>query len=121
MQCTSLIASNYTSNLGQQHPNLYQVHKFMALDPNELGWFIENVGLAARSVGISEREANIITSSMSRSLNLRCLPPIAVLPGGPVAPQGLCTDATCELAPNAACTAYDFPNGISPGKLSLFL
>lgn len=86
----------------------------MALDPNELGYFIEQVGLAAKTVGISDTEANTITSSMSRNLNYRCLPPVAVIPGGPVGPQSMCTDSTCDLANNAVCSAYDYPGGISP-------
>jgi hypothetical protein len=86
----------------------------MALDPDELGYFIDQVGAAARVMGISDGEATTITTNMGLNLGLRCRAPVAIVAGKPAQPQGICTDATCELAPNPDCAAYDYPDGISP-------
>jgi len=86
----------------------------MALDPIELGYFIEQVGFAAQSVGLTKKEATTITNIMNQGLTYRCRPLSALFPGGVVGPQSLCTDVSCPLAPNYDCTGYDFDNGTSP-------
>ena len=35
----------------QGDPSMYRVHKYMNLDPNEVGYFISQVGGAAASFG----------------------------------------------------------------------
>ena len=86
----------------------------MSLDPNELGYFIEQVGLAAQSVGLTSAEADGITTNMNAGLNFRCRPESALFPGGVIGPQSLCTNPSCPLAPNYDCSVYDFDNGTSP-------
>lgn len=86
----------------------------MSLSPDELGYFIQQVGGAALVVGLTQDEANNITTKMSTSLTFRCRPPASLSPGGPAGPQSICTDKDCPLAPNADCSAYDFDNGTSP-------
>jgi hypothetical protein len=94
--------------------SLYQVHKYMSLDPDDLGYFISQVGAAAQVVGLTSDEANSITTQMSTGLTYRCKPPTAITPGGPLGPQSICTNAKCPLAPGAVCSAYNFDNGTSP-------
>jgi len=86
----------------------------MSLDPNELGYFIEQVGLAAQSVGLTSAEADGITTNMNAGLNYRCRPESALFPGGVIGPQSICTNPSCPLAPNYDCSVYDFDNGTSP-------
>ena len=38
---------------------MYEVHKFMALDSNEVGYFIEQVGLSAKSFGVAEEDGKV--------------------------------------------------------------
>jgi len=111
-QCSIIGSVNFTSAL--QKTSLYQIHKFMALDPNELGYFIQQVGLAAQSVGLTSDEAEVIMTNMNAGLNYRCRPDSALFPGGVVGPQSICTDESCPLAPNYDCSVYDFDNGTSP-------
>lgn len=86
----------------------------MALDPYDLGYFIEQVGLAAQSVGLTLAEATAVTNDMAQGLTYRCRPLSALVPGGIVGPQSVCTDSSCPLAPDYDCTGYDFDNGTSP-------
>jgi hypothetical protein len=86
----------------------------MSLDPDELGYFIAQIGDAAQVIGLTPDEANVITSRMSTGLTFRCKPPSAITPGGIPGPQSICTDEECPLAPESDCTAYDFNNGTSP-------
>jgi hypothetical protein len=112
LQCSVIGGANFTSNLGKT--NLYEVHKFMALGPNELGYMIQNVGLSALVLGMTPDESNNITTKMNTGLNFRCKPPVALTPGGTPGPNSICTDKTCPLAPNPDCSAYSFKDGISP-------
>jgi hypothetical protein len=94
--------------------NLYQIHKYMALDPFEVGYFIEQVGLAAQLVGLTPKEANTLTTALGEGVTYRCRPAVVLFKGGVPGPQSICTDSSCPLAPNADCSAYDFDNGTSP-------
>ncbi len=86
----------------------------MSLNPYDLGYFIQQVGLAARSVGLTQKEATAVTDDMAQGLTFRCKPLSALVPDGLVGPQSICTDASCPLAPDFDCTGYDFDNGTSP-------
>ena len=111
-ECSTIEQSNFSSSL--QKSSLYEIHKFMALNPDDLGYFIEQVGLAAQSVGLTQAEATKITDAMAEGLTYRCKPLSPLVPGGIVGPQSICTDASCPLAPDYDCTGYDFDNGTSP-------
>ncbi|KAF2663139.1 hypothetical protein BT63DRAFT_380420 [Microthyrium microscopicum] len=112
MQCSTIGSANFTSAL--QKTSLYQIHKYMALNPDELGYFIQQVGLAAQLGGLSTTEATTITTNMGNGLTYRCKAPAPLFPGGVVGPQTICTDASCPISPNADCSAYDVNNGTSP-------
>ena len=112
MGCSTIGSVNFTSAL--QKTSLYEIHKYMALDPFELGYFIEQVGLAGQLVGLTADEAEGIQNKMDQSLTYRCRANSALFPGGIVGPQSICTDKSCPLAPNSNCSDYDFDNGTSP-------
>jgi hypothetical protein len=114
MQCTTITAagSSFTSVLNKT--SLYEVHKFMSLDPYDLGYFIDQVEGAARVIGLTAGEAAAIKQEMSSSLTFRCKPKVAITPGAPLGPQSICTNKDCPLDPNPDCSAYDLNNGTSP-------
>jgi len=94
-------------------PSLYDVHKFMSLDPNEVGYFISQVGLAAASFGVASSDITIVANSLVSYFDYRCTPPMTIVPGAGPQLQEICGDPTCPLAPNPECWYY--PNsGIEP-------
>jgi hypothetical protein len=89
----------------QGNPNMYEVHKYMNLDPNELGYFISQVGAAATCLGVASSDVTIVANVLMEYFGYRCSPPMAIT--GPVLPQSMCTDCDkCPYAQNADCSAY---------------
>lgn len=74
--------------------NLYEVHKFMALDSYEVGWFIQQVGLAATSLGVSAADATAVGAALTKFFDYRCLAPVSIPSTAPPAPQSICTDVS---------------------------
>jgi len=91
----------------QGHTSMYEVHKFMALNSAEVGYFIEQVGLSAASFGVATADVDIVGKALTDLFDYRCAPATSVL-GGKVAPelQSICIDADCPIAANATCSAY---------------
>lgn len=69
---------------------MYEVHKFMALDPNQLGYFIENVGLSAASFGVTSSDVAAVGTALMNAFGYRCLPPASIPPFEPPALQSIC-------------------------------
>lgn len=87
--------------------NMYEVHKFMALDPKEVGWFIQNVGLAAASFGVADADVKIVGEALNKAFGYRCSPAASIPPTAAAAPQAICIESSCPIAPtNATCSLY---------------
>lgn len=86
--------------------NMYAVHGFMALGPNAMGYFIQEVGLAAASFGVAPADITAAATALNTLFNYKCLAPAAILPMAPVEPQSICIAPSCPLAPNNTCSAY---------------
>ena len=76
----------------------------MDLDPNELGYFIQQVGLAALSFGVTQADANTVGMVLMQYFGYRCSPPLAIT-SGPML-QSMCINKKCPLDPNAMCNLY---------------
>lgn len=74
--------------------SMYQVHKFMALDNAEVGWFIEQVGLAASSFGVSSSDVAAVGSALQSTFGYRCEPPASIPPSAPAQLQSICTEVS---------------------------
>lgn len=83
----------------------------MALDENELGYFISQVGLAALSFGVTQDDVNTVGGVLFSYFGYRCSPPLAIT-AGPLR-QSMCTDKSCPKDPNAVCWEYPW-HGIDP-------
>ncbi|KAE9364914.1 hypothetical protein N431DRAFT_446630 [Stipitochalara longipes BDJ] len=82
--------------------DLAYVHKFMDLDHNDIGHFIDQLTLASVHFGFSENDALSLSDSMNAKFNVRCSPPDAT---GHL--YSLCQDSTCPLAfPSPDCAPY---------------
>ena len=85
----------------------YSVHKYMALDANQVGYFITQVGLAAASFGVAKEDVIAVGMSLNKVFNYKCAPPAVVVPAqGPVL-ESVCIADSCPLAPNAVCDKYE--------------
>lgn len=87
--------------------NMYAVHGFMALGPNAMGYFIQEVGLAAASFGVAADDIKAAATALTTLFDYKCLAPAAIIPMAPVEPQSICIANSCPIAPmNATCSAY---------------
>lgn len=73
-------------------PSMYEVHKFMALDEAEFGWFVMNVGLSAASFGVSAADVSAVGSALNSLFGYRCEPEEIIPPVQGPWLQSICTD-----------------------------
>lgn len=90
------------------------VHRFMDLSAAEVGYFIQQVALAASSFGVAQDDIAIVGKALNSIFNVRCAPPTTVIPAQGAQLQSICEDETCPLAPNNTCAAY--PAAMKPAK-----
>ncbi|KAL9006257.1 MAG: hypothetical protein Q9188_000979 [Gyalolechia gomerana] len=77
--------------------SMYEVHKFMALDPYQMGYFIQQVGLAATAAGMAH----------TKLFDYRCSPPTTVFKAQGPQLQSMCDDPSCPLDPMSQCGLED--------------
>ncbi|KAG8156298.1 hypothetical protein KVR01_013833 [Diaporthe batatas] len=85
----------------------YKVHKFMDLNHYEVSYFIQQVGLAASSFGVTNDDITAVADALDKLFNHRCLPPAtAIKEQGPQL-HSICIEETCPLAEGAVCDKYE--------------
>ena len=77
---------------------MYQVHKFMALDAAEVGYFIQQVGLSAASFGVSSSDVAAVGSALMGAFGYRCEPPASIPAFEPAKLQSICTEVSTAIA-----------------------
>lgn len=82
------------------------VHRFMNLNSAEVGYFIQNVGLAAASFGVATDDITVVATALETIFDVRCAQPTTVIPAQGAQLQSICEADDCALAPNATCAAY---------------
>lgn len=87
-------------------PSQYEVHRFMDLDQNEVGYFIQQVGLAATSFGVTEADATAVGMSLNMLFGYRCAPNATAIAAQGPQQQSICSADTCPLAEGAVCDQY---------------
>lgn len=88
----------------------------MVLDPNQMGYFIQQVGLSAASFGVADADVKAAGTALNKLFNHRCEPKETVVPAQGPAFQSICIDKSCPLADNATCAAQPTPP--EPSKAS---
>ncbi|GLI81686.1 hypothetical protein PoHVEF18_010073 [Penicillium ochrochloron] len=83
--------------------SMYEVHKFMVLDPYQMGYFIEQVALSAASFGVATSDIEAVGQALGSLFNYRCSPKTTVIKAQGPQYQSVCTDQSCPLADNAVC------------------
>ncbi|KKY22658.1 putative hydroxyindole o [Phaeomoniella chlamydospora] len=103
--CSAVGTSGYPAYSGQG--SQYKVHKFMALDSAQVGYFITQVGLSAASFGVAESDITIVANSLTKVFDYKCAPPAIVVPSQGAQLQSICTADDCMTSPNSTCSSYD--------------
>lgn len=83
--------------------SMYETHKFMELSYVQVAYFIEQVGLSAKSFGVTCTDVTAIVAGLNNLFNNKCDVPKSIA-GGSTAPQSICNGSDCPLAPNATCS-----------------
>ena len=86
--------------------SMADVHKFMDLNPNELNYFITQVGLSAASFGVTTDDVTAVGMALNSLFGFKCSAATTVIPNTPPETQAICQDDSCPLAANANCSAY---------------
>lgn len=84
---------------------MYSVHKYMGLDSYEVGYFIEQVGQAALSFGVSTQDVTYVGYTLQGYFGNKCAPKTSVLPKSSKELQSICiaVSVLCELASKDEC------------------
>ncbi|KAF3918235.1 hypothetical protein ABW20_dc0110667 [Dactylellina cionopaga] len=104
LQCSMYGKTGFAAYGG--NPSMYEVHKFMNLGPNEMGYFIQEVALSAASFGVAEADIKAVGAALDNTFNRRCSPQVAVLPSASPALQAICVNSACSSASSPTCAAY---------------
>ncbi|KAK4187506.1 hypothetical protein QBC35DRAFT_498440 [Podospora australis] len=99
--------------------SLAYAHKFMNLDYNQLGYFINQLSLSSIYHGFSVQDADTFKTRLNSIYNVRCAPAISFNPSSPPQLLSLCQNPTCPLAaPVSDCDAYQnlTANGLQNSK-----
>jgi hypothetical protein len=86
----------------------------MSLSPAQIGYFIQQVGLAAASFGVAEDDVQAVGCALSSTFGYRCSPPTDPLTGPGAMLQSICTDQSCPVDTGSICGLYPGGMGISP-------
>jgi len=122
--CSQLGKPGYAAYSGST--SMGKVHKFMDLNPYQVGYFIQQVGLSAASFGVTMEDATAVGMALNGAFGSRCSAPASIPATAAPEIQAICIDSTCPIAQNATCAAYSpataasFVNGttyIAPGSM----
>lgn len=79
----------------------------MALDPYQMGYFIEQVGLAATSFGVTADDAMAAGMALTKLFDYRYSPRTTVVKVQGPQLQSMCADPSCPLDPMSQCGLED--------------
>ena len=90
----------------QGHASMASVHQYMDLDAAEVGYFIEQVGMAAASFGVADADVTIVGNALNELFGYKCAPPTTVIPAQGAVLESICIADDCPTAVNATCSSY---------------
>lgn len=99
--CSGYGTAGFPAYMGVQSQQT--VHAFMDLDTAQNSWFIENVGLAAASFGVSQEDIMTVATTLNGTFGYRCAPAVTVIPSAGPVYESICQNVTCPIAPNSTC------------------
>jgi len=102
------VSANGGFNSYQGDPSMYDVHRYMNLSAAQVGYFIQQVALAAASLGVSTTDIVTVGDALATTFTELCSPGVQVIPNVPATYQldSLCVNSTCSKSSNPSCSAY---------------
>ncbi|KAJ3275084.1 hypothetical protein HDV01_001223 [Terramyces sp. JEL0728] len=82
---------NYAGN-----PSMTDVHRFMKLDNATMSFFINQVGAAALSFGVTLDDATVVGNALNALFNDQCTAPAPLTPQAQAQPQAFCLGQGCS-------------------------
>ena len=79
----------------------------MDLDEYEVGYFIQQVGLAAASFGVASADIQGVATALNALFGYKCAPAVTVIPAQGPQFESICVADSCPLAANATCSSYN--------------
>jgi hypothetical protein len=79
----------------------------MGLDENQMGYFIQQVGLSAASFGVSKEDVQAVGMTLDKVFNKRCSPATAAIPALGPQLESMCIASSCPLDAMASCSLYE--------------
>ncbi|KAF2646980.1 hypothetical protein K491DRAFT_723878 [Lophiostoma macrostomum CBS 122681] len=101
--CSAYNSSGFPAYGGR---DMASSHAFMDLDTAQFGYFVEQVGLAATSFGVTEDDVTTVANALQKLFGYRCSPNATVIPEQGMTLNSICQNADCPLDPNPTCAAY---------------
>ncbi|RVD83206.1 uncharacterized protein DFL_007602 [Arthrobotrys flagrans] len=95
----------------QGNARMYEVHKFMNIAPLQLGYFTQELSLAAISLGVAEGDALTVASILNTTFGQACAPAVAVIPNAIRDLQAICINTACPPAKDPICGTYNHQGG----------
>lgn len=95
----------------QGSTKMYETHKFMNSNHNEMNYFIQQVGLSAASFGVSTADITTVANYLNSTFNYRCTPAAPLIPSAAPDLQAMCINSDCPVATSGAvCGSYNKAN-----------
>jgi hypothetical protein len=116
--CSGYGTAGFPAYMGVQSQQ--SVHMFMDLDTAQNSWFIENVGLAALSFGVSMDDVTTVGTTLNNTFGYKCAPAVTVIPSAGPQYESICQNVTCPIAPNSTCGNAPAPSypALAAGAMS---
>jgi hypothetical protein len=103
LDCSAYNTSEFPAYSGH---DMASSHAFMNLDPSEFGYFVQQVGLAATSFGVTEEDVTAVATALQKLFGYKCSPAATVIPEQGMTLNSICQNEDCPLDPKATCAAY---------------
>jgi hypothetical protein len=71
--CSKIGTPDFPTYAGDK--SMYEVHKYMALDAFQVGYFITQVGLSAASFGVAQADVEAVGMSLNNLFGYKCRSP----------------------------------------------
>ena len=92
--CSEFGNTTDTKYAGDQ--SMYNVHKYMALSQVEVGYFIQQVGLAAASFGVAPEDVKAVGDALTSAFGYKCAGKAKVVGEGEEL-QSICIAVSLQL------------------------
>jgi len=76
--------------------SMYSVHKYMALDQYDFGFFVQQVALSAASFGVAQADLEVVGAALGELFGHKCSPASHLLPSEADTLQAICVTVSSE-------------------------